>query len=187
MVVPVLTVLSQYVSMNLLQPPKDPTKEEDENQSVLLQLLPLFIGYISLTVPAGLTLYWLFNNIFTTATQVYLREGGGAVAKIEKSEDFKIKVPLGCAVVDPSIMDTKPRDAPYEGPYVIWGEGSAGNDTSGDVGGTDSADLASAAAGGSTFRRRLARQRRSAGQRCCPTAGNGRETRRTGRRPRWRS
>jgi YidC/Oxa1 family membrane protein insertase len=148
LVVPVLTVLSQYVSMNLLQPPKDPTKEEDENQSVLLQLLPLFIGYISLTVPAGLTLYWLFNNIFTTATQVYLREGGGAVAKIEKSEDFKIKVPLGCAVVDPSIMDTKPRDAPCEGPYVIWGEGSAGNDTSDDVGGTDSADLASAAAGG---------------------------------------
>ena len=95
MVVPVLTVLSQYVSMNLLQPPKDPTKEEDENQSVLLQLLPLFIGYISLTVPAGLTLYWLFNNIFTTATQVYLREGGGAWRRLKNRKISKSRFRSG--------------------------------------------------------------------------------------------
>ena len=81
---PALTVLSQYVSMEILKPPKDPTKEEDENQSFLLQLLPLFIGYISLTVPAGLTLYWLFNNVFTTATQVYLRQGGARLPRLRR-------------------------------------------------------------------------------------------------------
>ena len=85
-IVPVLTVLSQYVSMEILKPPKDVNKDPDApdpNDSVLLQLLPLFIGYVSLTVPAGKTLYWLFNNVFTTATQVYLRQGDGAVAKID--------------------------------------------------------------------------------------------------------
>jgi hypothetical protein len=90
--------------------------------SVLLQILPLFIGYISLTVPAGLTLYWLFNNVFTTATQVYLRQGGGAVAKIEKIEDVKLKVPLGCAVVDLETIEQQAREEPFEGPYVIWGD-----------------------------------------------------------------
>ena len=140
LIVPVLTVISQYVSMNLLQPPKDendPKADEKEQQSVLLNLLPLFIGYISLTVPAGLTLYWLFNNIFTTATQVYLRQGGGAVAKIEKTESVKIKVPLGCAMVDLETMEQQSREEEFAGPYVVWGDGEV-----------DAGDAADAAAGG---------------------------------------
>ena len=147
LIVPVLTVLSQYVSMEILKPPKDPTKEEDENQSFLLQLLPLFIGYISLTVPAGLTLYWLFNNVFTTATQVYLRQGGGAVAKIEKVEDVKLKVPLGCAVIDLDVMDTQPQDVPYDGPYVIWGDEDIETETETAAAG----DLASAMVAGGFY------------------------------------
>ena len=144
LIVPALTVLSQYVSMEILKPPKDANKDPDApdpNDSVLLQLLPLFIGYVSLTVPAGLTLYWLFNNLFTTATQVYLRQGGGAVAKIEKSTDVVVKVPLGCAVVDLATMQTQPRDAPYEGPYVIYGD-----ETSADSVRYDSESIARAAA-----------------------------------------
>ena len=38
------------------------------------EVLPLMIGYFSLNVPAGLTLYWFFNNIVTTAQTVYLRK-----------------------------------------------------------------------------------------------------------------
>jgi hypothetical protein len=53
---------------------------------------------------------------------VYLRQGGGAVAKIEKSENVVVKVPLGCAVVDLSTAQMQPRDAPYEGPYIIYGD-----------------------------------------------------------------
>lgn len=96
---------------------------------MLLNILPLFIGYISLTVPAGLTLYWLFNNVFTTATQVYLRQGGGAVAKVEKVEDVKIKVPLGCAAINLETMEQQPPDEPFEGPYVIWGDADVEEDS----------------------------------------------------------
>jgi hypothetical protein len=104
---------------------------------VLLGILPLFIGYISLTVPAGLTLYWLFNNVFTTATQVYLRQGGGAVAKIEKVVEVKLKVALGCAAINLQTMEQQSREVPFEGPYVIWGDAAADED-----------EDASAAAGG---------------------------------------
>jgi YidC/Oxa1 family membrane protein insertase len=109
--------------------------------------LPLFIGYVSLTVPAGLALYWLFNNLFTTATQVYLRQGGGAVAKIEKTEDFQIKVPLGCAVVDLTKMQTQARDVAYDGPFVIYGDASGASQASSSGG--DGLDIASAAANAS--------------------------------------
>ena len=36
--------------------------------------LPLMIGFFSLNVPAGLTLYWFANNILSTAQTVYLRK-----------------------------------------------------------------------------------------------------------------
>lgn len=36
-------------------------------------------GYFALNVPAGLTIYWLTNNVLTTAQQVYLKK----VTKIE--------------------------------------------------------------------------------------------------------
>ena len=155
LIVPVLTVASQYLSMNILTPPKDPNADpdaKDPNDSLLLKALPLFIGYVSLTVPAGLTLYWLFNNVFTTATQVYLRQGGGAVAKIEKQEDFVMKIPLGCAVVDMTTMDTKPRDVSYDGPYVMYG--TEEEDAVGSIAGSASGDslaLAAASGGGAFY------------------------------------
>ena len=71
--------------------------DEMKNQSQLVKFLPFFIGYISLTVPAGLAMYWLFNNVFTTLTQVYLRNFGGAVATVEAPDDILIKIPLSGA------------------------------------------------------------------------------------------
>ena len=127
LVVPILTVASQYVSMNILSPAKngtDPNVSDKESQSVLLNLLPLFVGYISLTVPAGLALYWLFNNIFTTATQVYLRQGGGAVSKVERVQEVQVKVPLCCALVDMATAEKHTFQESFSGPYVICTQGS---------------------------------------------------------------
>jgi YidC/Oxa1 family membrane protein insertase len=191
LIVPILTVLSQYVSMEILKPPKDVNKDPDApdpNDSVLLQLLPLFIGYVSLTVPAGLTLYWLFNNLFTTATQVYLRQGGGAVAKIEKSENVVVKVPLGCAVVDLSTAQTQPRDAPYEGPYIIYGDEEETPTLSilsivqKIHSRASRARLRVPAARSTRLRRSVPRRRRS-GRLCSKIAGRARVTPRTAR---WR-
>jgi YidC/Oxa1 family membrane protein insertase len=86
----------------------------------LLKLLPFFIGYISLTVPAGLALYWFWNNVFTTGIQVFLRNGG-ARATVEAPEDVAIKVPLGCVYI-PEGTEILPEDYKYEGPSVIWDE-----------------------------------------------------------------
>ena len=43
------------------------------------------IGYFSLNVPSGLTLYWFTNNLVTTAQQVYLEaevQGADRVAEL---------------------------------------------------------------------------------------------------------
>lgn len=77
LVLPVLLVISQFVSMQLLSPPQsdDPAQK---NTQVILKFLPLMIGWFSLSVPSGLSLYWFTNNLLTTGQTVYLRKMGGA-------------------------------------------------------------------------------------------------------------
>uniref|UniRef100_A0A5B6YMT0 Membrane insertase YidC/Oxa/ALB C-terminal domain-containing protein n=1 Tax=Davidia involucrata TaxID=16924 RepID=A0A5B6YMT0_DAVIN len=77
LVLPVLLVVSQYVSMELMKPPQtnDPAQK---NTLLIFKFLPLMIGYFSLSVPSGLSIYWFTNNVLSTAQQVWLRKLGGA-------------------------------------------------------------------------------------------------------------
>lgn len=80
LVLPVLLVISQFVSMQIMQTPQsdDPSQK---NTQLILKFLPLMIGYFSLSVPSGLSLYWFVNNLLSTGQQVYLRKLGGASSK----------------------------------------------------------------------------------------------------------
>lgn len=54
------------------QQSQDPAQQQTQ---AILKFLPLMIGWFSLNVPSGLTLYWFTNNVITTAQQLYLRRG----------------------------------------------------------------------------------------------------------------
>ena len=100
LVLPTLLVISQYVTSVIL-PPTQPDAEEKESETaqnvkLLTKVLPLFVGYFSLTLPAGMGLYWVANNVFTTATTYYLKELGGAQTLVPKLEKPKLK--LGTAI-----------------------------------------------------------------------------------------
>ncbi|GMH31100.1 hypothetical protein Nepgr_032943 [Nepenthes gracilis] len=77
LVLPVLLVVSQYISIQIMQSsqPNDPSLKSSQ---VLTKFLPLMIGYFALSVPSGLSLYWFTNNILSTAQQVWLQKLGGA-------------------------------------------------------------------------------------------------------------
>ena len=100
LILPVALVVSQYVATVLLPPtPPDEDAKEDDNAKTtkaVLKLLPLMVGYFSLTLPAGMGLYWLANNVFTTATTYYLKNLGGAQTPVPKLERPKLK--LGTAI-----------------------------------------------------------------------------------------
>ncbi|XP_022752749.1 inner membrane protein PPF-1, chloroplastic-like [Durio zibethinus] len=84
LVLPVLLVVSQYVSMELMKPPQtdDPAQK---NTLLVFKFLPLMIGYFSLSVPSGLSIYWFTNNILSTAQQVWLRKLGGAKPIVDET------------------------------------------------------------------------------------------------------
>lgn len=44
----------------------------DSNQKSLLYIMPLFMAWITATVPGGLAIYWLANNIFSIGQQYAL-------------------------------------------------------------------------------------------------------------------
>lgn len=68
LILPVFLVISQFVSMEIMTP-----KDSQQQGNIVLKLLPLMIGWFSLNVPAALCLYWVTNNIVTTATSVIIR------------------------------------------------------------------------------------------------------------------
>jgi YidC/Oxa1 family membrane protein insertase len=70
-VLPVLLVAAQIAS-SLIISPVDPNQENATTQKVLIYALPFMLGYFSLTVPSGLSLYYFSNSVFTSAQQVRL-------------------------------------------------------------------------------------------------------------------
>ncbi|XP_017236628.1 ALBINO3-like protein 1, chloroplastic [Daucus carota subsp. sativus] len=77
LVLPVLLVVSQYISVQVMQTSQSDDPNLKTSQAIT-KFLPLMIGYFALSVPSGLSLYWLTNNILSTAQQVYLQKLGGA-------------------------------------------------------------------------------------------------------------
>ena len=78
LVLPVLTVITQLVYQKMSQvatPSKDP---QQGMMSSMMTIMPIFFGYITLQVPAGLTLYWVVSNIFSIIQQ-YAVTGWGSL------------------------------------------------------------------------------------------------------------
>lgn len=75
---PVALVLVQWASSLVTSPPIDPKDDNASTQYALLFFLPLMIGWFSLNVPSGLSLYYLSNTALSAAQQIYLKKLGGA-------------------------------------------------------------------------------------------------------------
>lgn len=71
LILPVFLVVSQFVSMELMQPKTDDPAQQQSN--VILKILPIMIGWFALNVPAALSVYWITNNLITTATSLWIR------------------------------------------------------------------------------------------------------------------
>ncbi|CAM9891073.1 unnamed protein product [Phaeothamnion confervicola] len=70
--IPIILVISQSISQQLMQPPQQKNQQSDTSQAVL-KYLPLLIGWFSLNVPSGLGVYWIINNFLSTSVSVFIR------------------------------------------------------------------------------------------------------------------
>ncbi|WP_418185279.1 membrane protein insertase YidC [Aliarcobacter vitoriensis] len=63
-VLPILMGITMYIQQKIT-----PTAVQDELQKKIFQMLPIIFTFFFIWFPAGLTLYWFVNNLFTIAQQ----------------------------------------------------------------------------------------------------------------------
>lgn len=76
-ILPVLSALTTYIQQ------KQTTTEMTQQNKMMLIFMPIFIGYISLTFPGGLVLYWVVSNITQIAQQWFMYRNSASVAREE--------------------------------------------------------------------------------------------------------
>jgi YidC/Oxa1 family membrane protein insertase len=98
LVIPVVAILTTWISMRQSQKLTGATQQKDTsgdssatmnsmNKSMSL-MMPIMTGFFTLTLPAGLGLYWIASNIMQVVTQFVLNAYFDT-----KEDDFVVKVP----------------------------------------------------------------------------------------------
>lgn len=69
-ILPIISAVTTYIQQKQ-------TTGADANQQakMMMNIMPVFIGYISLTFPAGLVLYWVVSNVCQIAQQWWMYRG----------------------------------------------------------------------------------------------------------------
>lgn len=65
-VLPLLSVLTQYATIR--------QTSTDPSQMGMMMFMPVFIGVISIRLPAGVVLYWVAGNIFSIVQQAWINK-----------------------------------------------------------------------------------------------------------------
>jgi YidC/Oxa1 family membrane protein insertase len=78
LIMPVVLILGQSITMKVLTPGVDENASKEEKEQMektqgVLKFLPLLIGFFSLQVPAGLTIYWFTSNLYTLSQSLAIR------------------------------------------------------------------------------------------------------------------
>jgi YidC/Oxa1 family membrane protein insertase len=80
---PLIMLVTQLMLQKMSQPAKDPKGGAQDAQGAMMNqmmmFMPVMFGYITLGLPAGLTLYWTVSNILSVVQQ-YFVTGWGSLA-----------------------------------------------------------------------------------------------------------
>jgi YidC/Oxa1 family membrane protein insertase len=91
LILPVLTVATQIAMQRMTT---SSTASKDPQQAAMQQtmlLMPFMFGFITLQVPAGLTLYWVTSNIFSLIQQYFITGWGGLLPQKGDEKATKVK------------------------------------------------------------------------------------------------
>ena len=109
LIMPVILVLGQSITMKVMSPPVDADNMTDEEARTAeqtqgaLKFLPLLIGYFSLQVPAGLTIYWFSTNLFNLTQSL-------AIKAYYKANPPKIDLPEFWSSLDKDVDSMTPEE-----------------------------------------------------------------------------
>ena len=91
LILPVLTVFTQIAMQRMTT---SSTASQDPQQAAMQQtmlIMPFMFGFITLQVPAGLTLYWVTSNVFSMIQQYFITGWGSLLPRKEDEKAAKVK------------------------------------------------------------------------------------------------
>lgn len=91
------------------------------------------LGYFSLNVPSGLTLYWFTNNVLSTAQQAYLRGSVSAAADEKDSVAGKKSGPIQAEFTETTTSTPPPKPKIPLPPSAVMDEFPGMNDSNASV------------------------------------------------------
>jgi YidC/Oxa1 family membrane protein insertase len=68
-ILPIISAATTYIQQ------KQTSTDMNQQTKMMMNIMPIFIGYISLKFPAGLVLYWVVSNVFQIAQQWWMYRG----------------------------------------------------------------------------------------------------------------
>lgn len=73
----VLSAASTYYQMKMINPnnkktDKNKVDQTQQTQKMMTNIMPIMFGWITLSVPSGLALYWVVGNLFTIVQQYFM-------------------------------------------------------------------------------------------------------------------
>ncbi len=68
-ILPILSAVTTYIQQ------KQTSTDMKQQTKMMMNIMPIFIGYISITFPGGLVLYWVMSNIFQILQQWFMYRG----------------------------------------------------------------------------------------------------------------
>jgi YidC/Oxa1 family membrane protein insertase len=89
-ILPALVVITTFLQNKLLTPPNSDPQQATMNASMQL-MMPVFIGYISLTFPSGLSIYWVLANLIGIGQ--YAAMGRASVKNLLGTQNGRFSVP----------------------------------------------------------------------------------------------
>lgn len=99
-ILPILVVVTTWLQQKMLTPPSSDAQGAAMSRSMQITM-PLFIGYISLTFPSGLSIYWVLSNIIGFVQ--YAAMGRASLKNLFGTEDgsFSLSGLLGLPQPEP--------------------------------------------------------------------------------------
>ena len=91
LILPVLTVVTQIAMQKMTT---SSAASKDPQQAAMQQtmlIMPFMFGFITLQVPAGLTLYWVTSNVFSMIQQYFITGWGSLLPRKEDEKAAKVK------------------------------------------------------------------------------------------------
>lgn len=80
-ILPILAMIFTFLQQRI----NSPAGNVDQTQKTMLYVMPLFMGWISRSFPAGLAIYWIVYSIMSALEQLFLRRKGSLKSKEEAS------------------------------------------------------------------------------------------------------